>query len=136
MITKQWTYEGEWWSIKSNMKWSHINNECNDGRDNELEPIGEDHSSHSKKHMTKWIQRRECLGKLIYEPLPTNILDKVTLGYQYTCQWGRILCTYTHVLIFLFFSFFLCIYKCIYPEHKQMSPKEIRSIMDGRVLKH
>ena len=43
--------------LKSNMKWSHINNECNDGKDNDSEPLGEGHSSHSqRKDVTKWIQ--------------------------------------------------------------------------------
>ena len=34
--------------LKSDMKWSHINNERNDGRDNDLELLGEGHSSHSR----------------------------------------------------------------------------------------
>ena len=33
--------------LKSNMEWSHINNECNDGNDNDIESLGKDHSSHS-----------------------------------------------------------------------------------------
>ena len=42
--------------LKSNMKWSHINNECNNGKDNDQESLGEDHSSHSQWDMTKRIQ--------------------------------------------------------------------------------
>ena len=41
--------------LKSNMEWSHINNECNDRKDNDLEPLGEDHLSHSQIDMTKCI---------------------------------------------------------------------------------
>ena len=50
MIAKQWIYE-EKVMINSNqhMEWSHINNECNNGNDNNLEPLGEDHSSHSQR---------------------------------------------------------------------------------------
>ena len=33
--------------LKPNMKWSHINNERNDGRDNDQEFLREGHSSHS-----------------------------------------------------------------------------------------
>ena len=58
----------------------------------------------------------------------------------HTQRW-KILCTYTHMLIFLFISFFcsfffLHIYKCTHLEQKQMSPKKIRSIMDGRALRN
>ena len=52
--------------LKSNMEWSHINNECNDENDNDLESLGEGHSSHSQRNMTKWIQRKEDLRMLIY----------------------------------------------------------------------
>ena len=38
--------------VKSNIKWNHINNKCNDGKDNDAEPLGEGHSSHS--------QRKKC----------------------------------------------------------------------------
>ena len=41
------------------MEWSHINNECNDGRDNDPEYLGEGHSSNSQRDMTKWIQRKK-----------------------------------------------------------------------------
>ena len=41
--------------LKSNMEWSHINNEHNDGKDNDLESLGEGHSSHSQRKMTKRI---------------------------------------------------------------------------------
>ena len=41
--------------LKSDMEWSHINNECNDRKDNDLEPLGEDHLSHSQIDMTKCI---------------------------------------------------------------------------------
>ena len=34
--------------LKPNMKWSHINNERNDGRDNDQEFLREGHSSHSQ----------------------------------------------------------------------------------------
>ena len=40
------------------MEWSHIKNECNDGNDNDPESLGEGHSSHSQRNMTKWIQRK------------------------------------------------------------------------------
>ena len=40
------------------MEWSHINNECNDGKDNDLESLRESHSSHSQINMTKWIQKK------------------------------------------------------------------------------
>ena len=68
------------------MELSHINNECNDGRDNNPEPLGEGHSSHSlTKDVTKRIQRKKNdLGKLTYELSSTNILDKMTIRYQYT----------------------------------------------------
>ena len=38
------------------MEWSHIDNECNYGKDNDLESLGEAHSSHSQRDMTKRIQ--------------------------------------------------------------------------------
>ena len=41
---------------KQNTKWSHINNECNDGKYNDSESLGEGHSSHSQRDMTKQIQ--------------------------------------------------------------------------------
>ena len=34
--------------LKTNMKWSHIWNECNDGRDNDSKLLKEGHSSHSQ----------------------------------------------------------------------------------------
>ena len=44
--------------LKSNMEWSHINNESNEEKDNDLESLGKGHSSHSQRDMTKWIQRK------------------------------------------------------------------------------
>ena len=35
------------------MEWSHINNECNDGKDNDPKSLGEGHSSYSKKTYDK-----------------------------------------------------------------------------------
>ena len=92
MNHKQWR---GWWrnneytkkiddKLKSNMEWSHINNKCNDEKDNDLEPLGEGHSFHSQRNMKKLIQRKEDLRKLTYELSTTNILDKMTLRYQYT----------------------------------------------------
>ena len=49
--------------LKSNMEWSHINNEHNDGKDNDLESLGEGHSSHSQRKMTKRIQKMQGLRK-------------------------------------------------------------------------
>ena len=42
--------------LRSNMKWSHINNECNDGKDNDSESLGEGHSSLSQNRYDKVIQ--------------------------------------------------------------------------------
>ena len=39
--------------LRSNMKWSHINNERDDGKDNDSESLGEGHSSLSQIDMTK-----------------------------------------------------------------------------------
>ena len=59
MIAKQWIYEEKVMiNSNQNMKWSHINNGCNDGRDNDPEFLGEGHLSHSQRNMTKWIQRK------------------------------------------------------------------------------
>ena len=67
MNQKQWW---GWWrndehikrnddQLKSNMEWSHINNECNDEKDNDPEPLEECHSSHPlTKDVMKWIQRK------------------------------------------------------------------------------
>ena len=42
--------------LKSNMKWSHINNECNNGKNNDSESLGEGHSSLSQNRYDKVIQ--------------------------------------------------------------------------------
>ena len=117
--------------LKSNMEWSHINNECNDGNDNDLESLGEGYSSHSQRNMTKWMQRKEDLRKLTYELSTINILDKMTIIYQYTRSMMENTmhihtCAYFNFFspFKFFFSFFLHIYKCTYPEHKQMNPKD------------
>ena len=73
----------------------------------------------------------EGIGKLTYKLSQTNILNKVTLEYQYTCSMME---NTMHIHTCAYFIY-LFIYKCIYPVHKQMSPKEIRSIMDGHALK-
>ena len=44
--------------LKSNMEWSHINNEYNDRKDNDSKALGKGHSSHSQRNMTKWVQRK------------------------------------------------------------------------------
>ena len=46
-----WKKSGD--QLKSNMKWSHINNEYNDGNDNDSESLREGHSSLSQIDMTK-----------------------------------------------------------------------------------
>ena len=74
----------------------------------------------------------EGIEKLTCELSPTNILNKATLEYQYTCSMME---NTMHILTCILFFLYLHIYKCICPEHKQMSPKEIRSIMDGHALK-
>ena len=89
--------------LKFNMKWSHINNECNDGKDNDLKPLGKGHSSHFlTKYVTKWIQRSEDPKKLTYELSTTNILDKVTLWYLYTCSMIE---NTIHIHTYAYFSF-------------------------------
>ena len=66
------------------------------------------------------------LRKLTYELSSTNILNEVTLKYQYTCPMME---NTMHIHTCAYFSFlfihhfFLHIYKCAPPEHKQMSPK-------------
>ena len=126
MIAKQWIYEEKWWSTQIRHGVSHINNECNDGNDNDLELLGEGHSSYSQKDMTKWIQIKEDLRKLTYGLSTTNILNKVTLGYQYTHQTMENTmhihtCAY---FPFVFIHFFLLhIYRCTYLEHKQINTK-------------
>ena len=62
--------------LKSNMKWSHINNEYNDGKDNDSESLGEGHSSLSQNRHDKVIQIIWDLRELTYELPITNILDK------------------------------------------------------------
>ena len=137
MIAKQWIYEEKWWSTQIRHGVSHINNECNDGNDNDLELLGGGHSSYSQTDMTKWIQIKEDLRKLTYELSQTIILDKVTLRYQYTRSMMENTmhihtCAYFSFSFFIFFIFhffififyFLYIHKCTYPEHKQMNPKD------------
>ena len=112
-----------------NMKWSYINTKCNDGRDNDPDPLRKGHSSHSlTKDMMKWIQRKKILKSSHTTSHQQTCLLKWPLDINIHAQLWRILCTYTHVLIFLFFSyfffifpdfFFLHIYKCIYPKHEQ-----------------
>ena len=58
------------------MKWSHINNECNDGKSNDSKSLGKGHSSHSQRDKTKQIQITWDLRELTYELPITNILDK------------------------------------------------------------
>ena len=78
------------------------------------------------------------LRKLTYELSTTNILDKITLRYQYTHSMMENAmhmhtCGYFSFPFILFF-FFLFLYKCTYPKHKQINPKMI-SIMDRHTLK-
>ena len=40
-----------------------------------------------------------------------------------------------HTCAYFYFLFFFYIYTNAHPQHKQMSPKELRSIMDERALK-
>ena len=58
------------------MKWSHINNECNDGKDNDSESLGEGHSSLSQIDNDEAIQITWDLREFTYELPITNILDK------------------------------------------------------------
>ena len=117
-----------------NMKWSHINNESNDGMDNDPKPLGEGYSPHSLiKDVMKWIQRKNDIEKLTCELSPKNILDKMTIGYQYTCSMMENtmhIHTYAYFSFyfiffpfsfFFIFIFFLHIHKCTYPKHK-LSP--------------
>ena len=112
------------------MEWSHINNECNDRRDNNLEPLREGHSSLSlTKDVTKLIQRKKISKSSHMNSHQQTCSIKWLSNINIHDQWWRILCTYTHMLIFLFFSFlflffFTYIYKCTHLEHKQMSPKK------------
>ena len=101
------------YQLKSNMEWSHINNECNDGNDNDLESLGEGYSSHSQRNMTKWIQKKEDPRKLTYELSTTNILNKMTLKYQYTCPTMEDT-MHIHTCAFFFFSFFFQFFQVLY----------------------
>ena len=64
----------------------------------------------------------EGLRKLTYKLFPTNILNKVTLGYQYTCSMMENTmhihtCAYFSFLIIFFlfhFIFFILIFFYIY----------------------
>ena len=67
--------------LKSNMKWSHINDECNDGMDNDLEPLREGHSSRSQN-----IQQNEYKEWRVSESSHTNsrqqdLSNKATLEH-------------------------------------------------------
>ena len=123
--------------LKSNMEWSHINNECNDGNDNDLESLGEGYSSHSQRNMTKWIQRKKDLGMLIYELSTTNILCKMTLRYQYTRSMME---NTMHIHTCAYFSFlFIIFFFYIYPNTHTLNinkwtPKMI-SIKNKHTLK-
>ena len=92
-----------------NMKWSHINNESNDEMNNDPEPLREGHSSHClTKDVTKWIQRKNDIGKLTCELSPTNILDEMTIGYQYTCSMmENTMYIHTCAFFFSYHFFFL-----------------------------
>ena len=114
--------------LKSNMKWSHIVNECIDGNDNDPESLREGHSSHSQRNMTKWIKRNKDPRKLTYELSITTYLIKWPSNINIYTQWWRILRTYTHVLIFLFFSlfssFFLVFFFYIYTNAHTLNMKK------------
>ena len=99
--------------LKSNMKWSHISNECNDGRDNDPEYL-RGHSSHFQNTWQSEYKEKEDLKKLTYELSTTNILDKITLRYQYThsmMENAMHIHTWAYFSFpFIFFSFFPYIY--------------------------
>ena len=143
MNHKQWR---GWWrnneytkksgdQLKSNMEWSHINNEHNDGNDNDPESLREDHSSHSlTKDVTSEHKEKRISESTHMNSHQQTYSIKWPSNIYIHAQWWRILCKYTHVLIFLIFSFFsfsffsffifyfilfLHIYKCTCPEHKQ-----------------
>ena len=102
--------------LKSNMKWSHIVNECNDGNDNDTKILRERSLISFSKYTTKWIQKMEDLGKLTYELSSANILNQVALKHQYTHLMTENImhvhtCSYFSFL-FIHFHFFLHIYKC------------------------
>ena len=104
--------------LKLNMEWSHINNDCNDRKDNDLEPLGEGHSSHSQRDMTKWIQRKNDLRKLIYELSPTIILNKMIIQYQFTRSMMENTmhihtCAYFSFLFIFFIHFFFIFFTYI-----------------------
>ena len=119
------------------MKWSHINNECNDENDNDLESLGEGHSSHSQRNMTKWIQRKWDLKKLTYKLSTTNILAKMTLRYQYTRSMMENT-MHIHTCGFFFHFFHIYIYYIYTNAHtlniNKWTPKMI-SIKDRHTLK-
>ena len=125
--------------LKSNMEWSHINNERNDGNDNDPKSLGKSHSSYSQRNMTKWIQRKEDLRQLTYELSPTIILNKVILGYQYTHPTMENTMHIDTCLFFIFFIFHFSFYFYIHtnaytPNINKWTPKMI-SIKDRHTLK-
>ena len=126
--------------LKSNIEWSHINNECNDGKDNNPETLGEGHSSHFQRSMTKWKQRKDDLRKLTCELSITNILNKMTLRYQYIRSMMENTmyihtCAYFSFLFILIHHFFFYIYiNAHILDINKWTPKMI-SIMDRHTLK-
>ena len=121
--------------LKSNMRWSHINNECNDGKDNDTKLLRESHSSHSQNtwnlntnnERSRKAHIRALINKHTQWSNPQTSIYMPNDGEYYA---------HTHVLIFLFFSFsffsfvlhfhffFFYIYTNAYTlNHKQMIPK-------------
>ena len=91
--------------LKSNMKGSHICNECNDGRDNGREFLREGRSSHSQNTRPSEYKKWRALESSHTNSQQQTYYIKWTSNINIHTQWWRMLCTYTHVLIFLFFSF-------------------------------
>ena len=119
--------------LKSNMKWSHVTKERNDGMGNDLKLLKEGHSSHSQN-----VRQIEYKELRVSKSSPTNSHQQT-----YSIKWPlniniHILNDreyYTHVLfIFLFHFFFhlihfflffiLHINKWVRSKHKQRSPKD------------
>ena len=137
MMMKHWTWE--WVIIRSNQicRESHVNNECNDGMDDDPELLRESHSSHSQNIWQKWIQRMKGLGKLAYELSSTNILNEVTLKYQYTRPMMENTmhihtCAY---FSFLFIHHFFYIYTNAHPLNINKWAPNMISTMDRHTLK-
>ena len=127
--------------LKSNLKWSHITKERNDGRGNDPKLLREGHSSYSqniRQSEYKWWRVSKSSHTNSHQQTysikwPSDINIHILNDREYYTRpfyFSLFHFFYFFISSFLFSFLFLFyhIYKRVYSEHKQRSPKgEVKS---------